>query len=172
MLSNKYYKIKLFVALLLILGLCSYSHVIGRISEEDGEKLLESCLNQSITCQGESLVFTADVSLVEKDFFIVYPWYRRDIKKSFKFQESHLEGSLPHKVVGVLSDIQAGDSVQLLVRFEYQKETRMLRVFHRDRRVRLFKYATSFMGLILAIMVFFRRYGFHPSRYALFRRRY
>ena len=150
--SDKYLLPKLGVVIVLLLGLCVSTHIAGNKVEFDRYTVLKNCIQNPYLCTGKPLVMRVKLKQSSDGSFIGYP------RIGGVYQLTY-----PVTLVGNLIGFQHGYVIDILG--SYSPDTRFIVTkYQRGNWVRVIKYAVSFLGLLLTVILFFRRYRTSSSR--------
>ena len=150
--SNQYRLQKLGISMLLLLGLCTHTNIIGNQYALEKIFVLEQCLINPISCADKPLVMRVQVNRSTDDSFIAYPRIRGEYQLGY-----------PVVLSGGLKEIQHGYIIDILGVYSLDS-TFIVTRYQRNDWVRPSKYAVSLLGLLLTIILLFRRYRLSPSR--------
>jgi len=151
--SNRYRLYKLGIAILFVSGLCIYTHIVGNQYVHQKLVILEQCLKNSVSCISKPLVMRAQIGQSSDESFIAYPRIRG------RFQ---LEYPVP--LAGDLVGLQHGYVIDILGAYS-PESTFIVTKYHRDNWIRTAKYTVSILGLLLTVILLFRRYRFSSHRF-------
>ena len=150
--SNRYRLQKLAIAILLIVGLCVHTHILGNRYAHQQLLILEMCLENPASCVDNPLTMRVRIKHLPDGPFVAYPRIRG------VYQLGH-----PVALSGDLTGVQHGYIIDILGAY-FSDGTFNVTKFHRDDWIRPVKYAVSLLGLTLTIILFIRRYRFSSDR--------
>jgi hypothetical protein len=147
--SNRYRLQKLAIAVLLMMGLCTHTHIVGNRYTYEKSMVLKGCLQNPISCVDKPLAMRVRINQAPDGYFIARPmiW----------------DGEYSVPLLGELTGVQHGYVIDILG--EYSSDsTFVVRKYQRNDWVRPVKYVVSLLGLALTIILLFRRYRLSPHR--------
>jgi hypothetical protein len=150
--SNRYCLQKNAIAALLLLGLCTHTHILGNQYGHKKLIILEQCLNNTAPCVGDPLVMRVRIEQSPDGPFIAYP----RIRGVYQLRN-------PVLLSGDLAGIQHGYVIDILGAYSPDSTFSVTKT-QRDDWVRPVKYIVSILGLILTAILLSRRYRFSSSR--------
>jgi hypothetical protein len=150
--SNRYRFKKLAIAILLMMGLCAHTHIVGNRYAYQQEIILEKCLRNPTSCLNNLLVMRARIKHSPEDPFIAYPRIGGVYRLEY-----------PVPLTGDLAGIQHGYVIDILGAYS-SDTTFSVTKFQRDDWIRPVKYAVSLLGLLLTVVLLSRRFRFSSSR--------
>ena len=150
--SNQYRLQKLAISMLLIFGLCAHTNIVGNQHALEKIVILEQCLINSILCADKPLVMRVQINHSADDSFIGYPRIRGVYQLGY-----------PVVLTGRLTGIQHGYIIDILGAYSLDS-TFIVSKYQRDDWIRPVKYAVSLLGLLLTIILLFRRYRLSSDR--------
>ena len=136
------------MSILILLGFCIYSQVLGRTQDRADQAVLLGCLDDPASCRDRSLVVRGRVAETAGDTMIIQPNLDSAVKSPLK-----LDSAAQYTV-------HIGDIVTVLAVFEGRTVARLAKLQKADWRVRVFKYLISSLGLGLWLLLFLQRYRF------------
>ena len=147
--SNRYRLHKLAIAILLTLGLCTYSHIIGNRYAHQKSVILKRCLQNPISCVDKPLTMRVRINQSPDSNFIAHPliW----------------DGEYSVPLSGDLSGIQHGYVIDILGAYALDSTFNVSK-FQRNNWIRPVKYAISLLGLVFTIILMSRRYRLSSGR--------
>ena len=139
--------------MLLIMGLCIHTHIVGNRYAHQKLITLEQCLGNSVSCIGKPLVIRAQINYSSDESFIAYPRIRGKFRSEY-----------PIPLAGDLLKLRHEYVIDVLGVFS-PENTFIITKYQRDNWIRTAKYAVSILGLLLTVILLFRRYRFSPNRF-------
>ena len=150
--SNRHRFQKLAIAILLMMGLCAHTHIVGNRYAHQQLIILEGCLKNPTSCVDNLLVMRVRIKHSPDGLFIAYP----RIGGVY-----HLEYPVP--LTGDLTGVQHGYVIDILGAYASDSTFGITKI-QRDDWIRPVKYAVSLLGLTLTVFLLSRRYRFSSSR--------
>ena len=150
--SDRYRLQKLAVAILLLMGLCAYTQVVGNQYAQQQLIILEKCLRNPTSCVDKPLVMRVRINHSPDGHFIAYPRVRGVYQLGY-----------PVPLLGDLTDFQHGYVIDILGTYS-SDSTFTITKYQKGDWVRPVKYAVSLLGLTLTIILLSLRYRFSSSR--------
>ena len=151
--SDRHRLYKLGVAILLVLGLCVHTHIVGNQYAHKKLIMLEQCLRNSISCSDKPLVMRAQIDHLADGVIIAYPRIRGGFRLEY-----------PVLLTGDLIGLRTKDVVDILGVYSLES-TFTVTKYQRDNWIRTVKYIVSILGLLLTAILLFRRYRFSPHQF-------
>ena len=118
--SNRYRLQKLLIGILLLLGLCAHTHIVGNKYTHQKLIVLERCLKNPTSCLNKSLVMRVEVKQSSDRSFIAYPRIRGEFQLAY-----------PIPLVGDLTEVENGYVISILGRFSSDR-TFVVSKFEKD----------------------------------------
>ena len=150
--SNRYRLQKLAIAILLIVGLCAHTHIVGNRYAHQQLIILEKCLRNPASCVDNLLVMRVRIKHSPDGPFIAYPRIGGVYRLEY-----------PVPLTGDLAGVQHGYVIDILGAYSSDSTFGITKI-QRDDWIRPVKYAVSLLGLTLSIIFLSRRYRFSSSR--------
>ena len=150
--SNQHRLQKLGISFILLLGLCTYTNIKGNRYALEKVFTLEQCLINPIACAGRPLVMRVQINHSTDGSFIAYPKIWGEYQLGY-----------PVVLAGGLKGIQHGYIIDILGAYSLDS-TFIVARYQRNDWVRPVKYAVSLLGLLLAVILLYRRYRLSPDR--------
>ena len=150
--SNRHRFQKLAIAILLMMGLCVHTHIVGNRYAHQQVIILEGCLKNPTSCVDNLLVMRVRIKHSPDGPFIAYPRIGGRYRLEY-----------PVPLTGDLTGVQHGYVIDILGAYS-SDTTFSVTKFQRDDWIRPVKYIVSLLGLTLSIILLSRRYRFSSSR--------
>ena len=144
--SSRYRFQKLAIAILLIMGLCAHTHIVGNRYAHQQLIILEGCLENSTLSVGNPLVMRVRIKHSGDGPFIAYP----RIGGVYQL-------GLPVPLSGDLTGVQHGYVMDILGSYSPDSTFSVTKT-QRDNWIRPVKYSISLLGLVFTIILVSRRY--------------
>ena len=146
--SNRSRFKKLAIAILLMMGLCAHTHIVGNRYAHQQLIILEKCLSNPASCVDNLLVMRVQIKHSLDGPFIAYPRIGGVYRLEY-----------PVLLTGDLTGVQHGYVIDILG--AYSSDTRFsVTKFQRDDWIRPVKYIVSLLGLLLTVVLLSRRFRF------------
>ena len=153
--SDRYRLHKFGVAILLVVGLCFHTHIVGNQHVHQKLIMLEQCLRNSVSCLDKPLVIRAQIDYLANGSIVAYPRIRGRFR---------LDSPVP--LAGNLVELHRGYVIDILGVYSPER-TFIVTKYRRDNWILTVKYVVSILGLLLTVILLFRRYRLSPHRFSL-----
>ena len=150
--SNRYRFQKLAVVMLLLMGLGAHTQFVGTRYAHQKLIILEKCLRTPTSCVDKPLVMRVRIKHSSDGSFIAYPKIRGEYRLVY-----------PVPLLGDLTKFQHGCVIDILGAYSSDGVFTIIK-FQRNDWVRPLKYTISLLGLLLAVVLLFRRFQFSSGR--------
>ena len=150
--SNRHRFQKLAIAILLMMGLCAHTHIVGNRYAHQQLIILEGCLKNPTSCVDNLLVMRVRIKHSPDGPFIAYPRIRGVYQLGY-----------PVPLSGNLTGVQHGYVIDILGAYSPDSTFSVTKT-QRDDWIRPVKYSISFLGLVFTIILLSRRYRLSANR--------
>jgi hypothetical protein len=151
--SNRHRLQKIAVSMLLLVGLCVHTNIIGNQYALEKTIILEGCLKRPNSCVNKPLVMRVQINHSSDGSIIAYPRTR-----------GVYQLGLPILLSGELTGIQHGFVIDILGSYSFDNKF-VVTKYQRNDWIRPVKYSISLLGLFLTIILLFRRYKFSSDQF-------